>query len=89
MPKTGAIDDVHRSVFDTDNEAKQKEGKNILEKLAKLKYEIQHDRILTPLEEDGQRDILDYNERLKELGSPTWINAPSLFAACYLYRYMG
>ena len=87
MPKTGAIDDVHRSLFDTDNETKQKEGKVILENLAKLKYEVQHDRPLTPLKEDGQPDILGYNKQIEELGSPTWMNVPCLFAACYLYRY--
>ena len=47
MFKTGAIDDVHRAVGDCNDEAKRKEGKTIIEGLAKLKYELQHDRQLT------------------------------------------
>ncbi|KAL9124823.1 MAG: hypothetical protein Q9217_005890 [Psora testacea] len=83
---TGAIDDVHRSIFETTDEAKQNEGKGIVEKLAKLKYELQHNRCLTPLEDDGQADIADYNKRLEALGLPPWMNVPWLFAECYLYR---
>jgi hypothetical protein len=44
---TGAIDDLHRTVADVTDEEKRKEGKTIIEELAKLKYEIQHDRQLT------------------------------------------
>jgi hypothetical protein len=44
--KTGAIDDVHRAVSETKDEAKRTEGKRIVEELAKLKYELQHDRRL-------------------------------------------
>lgn len=47
MWKTGAIDDVHRAVSETTDEAKRTEGKRIVEDLAKLKYELQHDRKLT------------------------------------------
>jgi hypothetical protein len=45
--QTGAIDDVHRAVSETDDEVKRTEGKRIIEELAKLKYELQHDRQLT------------------------------------------
>ncbi|CAG8970750.1 hypothetical protein HYALB_00001535 [Hymenoscyphus albidus] len=44
---TGAIDDVHRAVSETTDDAKRGEGKKIIEELAKLKYELQHDRKLT------------------------------------------
>jgi len=44
--KTGAIDDVHRAVAEAKDE-KHTEGKRIIEELAKLKYELQHDRVLT------------------------------------------
>ena len=44
---TGAIDDIHRAILVSDDETKRKEGKIILEGLAKLKYELQHDRQLT------------------------------------------
>lgn len=46
-PKTGAIDDVHRAISACDNGDKVLEGKSIVEGLAKLKYELQHNRSLT------------------------------------------
>jgi hypothetical protein len=45
--QTGAVDDVHRSVTDITDELKRAEGKLIVADLAKLKYELQHDRKLT------------------------------------------
>lgn len=45
--KTGAIDDVHRAVVACNEDEKRKEGKSIVEVLAKLKFEVQHDRKLT------------------------------------------
>lgn len=45
--ETGAIDDVHRAVSATTEATKRDEGKRIVEDLAKLKYELQHDRKLT------------------------------------------
>lgn len=86
--KTGVIDDVHRAIVACDDEPKRKEGKTILEGLAKMKYELQHDRHLTPLEDDGKGDIKEYNEQLEALGSPKWFNVPWLYAECYLYRYV-
>jgi damage-control phosphatase, subfamily III len=83
---TGAIDDVHRAVSESHGEAKVKEGKTIVESIAKLKYELQHNRTLTPLPGDGQPDIDGYNEELKALGTPTWFNLPWLYGECYLYR---
>ena len=46
-PQTGAIDDVYRAVADATDGPKQTEGKKIIADLAKLKYELQHDRKLT------------------------------------------
>lgn len=45
--QTGAIDDVHRSTGSASDETQRDEGKKIVEALAKLKYEMQHDRQLT------------------------------------------
>lgn len=45
--KTGAIDDLHKAIGKTEDSEKQTEGKNIVSELAKLKYELQHDRQLT------------------------------------------
>ncbi|KAL2786579.1 hypothetical protein BJX66DRAFT_328465 [Aspergillus keveii] len=85
---TGAIDDLHRSVADVTDEEKRKEGKTIIEGLAALKYEIQHNRQLTPLIDDGEPGIEEYNEELEERGSPKWHNVAWLFAECYMYRRM-
>ncbi|MCJ1353227.1 MAG: hypothetical protein MMC33_003212 [Icmadophila ericetorum] len=68
------------------DEEKVREGKTIVETLAKLKYELQHDRKLTPLPDDGQPDIALYNLELEALGSPTWFSVPWLYSECYLYR---
>lgn len=83
---TGAIDDTYRSVVKSDDAAKQEEGKKIVEELAKLKYELQHDRALTPIRDDGYADVALYNQELEKLGNPTWFNVPWLFSECYLYR---
>lgn len=44
---TQAIDDVFRTTRDHTDPEKIAEGKRIVEKLAKLKYEVQHDRVLS------------------------------------------
>ncbi|KAJ5908436.1 hypothetical protein N7495_001118 [Penicillium taxi] len=83
---TSAIDDLHRTVGAVSDEEKQKEGKGIIENLAKLKYELQHNRQLTPLDDDGERDIAEYNTELEERGNPSWHNVSWLYSECYLYR---
>ena len=45
--KTGAIDDVHKAVSAEKDAEKAEEGKTIIQSLAALKYELQHDRVLT------------------------------------------
>jgi len=55
--------------------------------LAKLKYELQHDRELTPIPDDGERDVEAYNKELAARGNPKWHSVPWLYAECYLYRY--
>jgi hypothetical protein len=45
--QTQAIDDVHRSIAETKDEETRNDGKPIVEALAALKYEMQHDRKLT------------------------------------------
>jgi hypothetical protein len=38
---------LHKAIGKTEDSEKQTEGKNIVSELAKLKYELQHDRQLT------------------------------------------
>ncbi|OJD14241.1 hypothetical protein AJ78_05399 [Emergomyces pasteurianus Ep9510] len=83
---TSAIDDLSRTLFEVSDNEQRKEGKDIVGKLAELKYELQHDRKLTPLESDGESDIAGYNKELEERGGLTWFNAPWLYTECYLYR---
>ncbi|KAL5114549.1 Hairy/enhancer-of-split with YRPW motif protein 2 [Pleosporales sp. CAS-2024a] len=83
---TQGIDDVHRSTHSAHDEATQSEGKWIVSELAKLKYELQHDRALTPIPDDGEQDVEAYNQELTARGNPTWHNVPWLYSECYLYR---
>ncbi|KAK3935875.1 putative UPF0364 protein [Diplogelasinospora grovesii] len=85
---TNAIDDAYRSVSDCEDAEKRDEGKKIIEELAKLKYEVQHDRELTPIRDDGYPDVALYNRELEQLGNPTWLNVPWLYSECYLFRRM-
>ena len=90
--QTQGIDDVHRATAKATDAATQAEGKQIVADLAALKYELQHDRKLTPLADDGLPDVAKYNTELKQLeekygGELKWFNAPWLYSECYLYRY--
>ena len=87
MLQTQAIDDAYRSVAHCDDAAKRDEGKKIVEDLTKLKYEVQHDRVMTPIRDDGHPDVAAYNSELAQLGpNPTWLSSPWLFTECYLFR---
>lgn len=77
---------MHRAALAATDAETANEGKQIVETLAKLKYELQHNRQMTPLPDDGEADIAGYNKELEALGNPTWYNVPWLFAECYLYR---
>ncbi|KAF1915744.1 hypothetical protein BDU57DRAFT_451146 [Ampelomyces quisqualis] len=83
---TQGIDDVHRSTHSAQDEATQTEGKWIVSELAKLKYELQHDRELTPIMDDGEADVDAYNKELAARGTPRWHSVPWLYSECYLYR---
>ncbi|KAF3932419.1 hypothetical protein ABW19_dt0209755 [Dactylella cylindrospora] len=83
---TQAIDAVFRSTRSSEDEAQTREGRKIVEDLAKLKYEVQHNRVLTPLRDDGLPDISHYNNALEALEAPKWFEVSWLFAECYLYR---
>lgn len=85
---TQGIDDVHRSLHDITDEETLTEGKLIVSELAKLKYEVQHDRELTPIPNDGEGDFDAYNKELAARGNPKWHNVPWLYSECYLYRYV-
>ncbi|KAK5090811.1 Hairy/enhancer-of-split with YRPW motif protein 2 [Lithohypha guttulata] len=95
---TQIIDDVHRTISDLHSEHNDRlsEGKTIVRELASLKYEMQHNRVLTPLEDDGFEDIRLYNDELQQRTAadldgpkgevPKWHNVEWLFSECYMYR---
>ncbi|PSN71004.1 DUF89-domain-containing protein [Corynespora cassiicola Philippines] len=83
---TQGIDDVHRSTWASSDEEYTTEGKWIVSELARLKYELQHDRELTPIPDDGEQDVAAYNKELEALGKPKWHSVPWLYSECYLYR---
>ncbi|KAF2095009.1 DUF89-domain-containing protein [Rhizodiscina lignyota] len=85
---TAAIDDVHRSTAAASDAGVIEEGKRIVSDLAKLKYELQHGRQLTPLPDDGQPDIAGYNQELEQRGNPNWLDVAWLYSECYMYRRM-
>jgi damage-control phosphatase, subfamily III len=77
---------MFRTVSQVDEAEKRDEGKKIVEELGALKYELQHDRQLVPIRDDGYDDVALYNAELEKLGNRTWFNIPWLFCECYLYR---
>lgn len=84
---TQGIDDVHRSTWGSQDEEASKEGKWIVSELARLKYELQHDREITPIVDDGEADVAGYNRELETLGNTKWHSVPWLYSECYLYRF--
>ncbi|KIX10528.1 uncharacterized protein Z518_01611 [Rhinocladiella mackenziei CBS 650.93] len=85
---TGAIDDVHRTISSLPDSEKDAltEGKSIISALASLKYELQHNRVMIPIPDDGFPDVEGYNAELQERGPPRWHDVEWLFSECYLYR---
>ncbi|PAV15637.1 hypothetical protein PNOK_0849500 [Pyrrhoderma noxium] len=71
--------------------ARVEEGKAIIEKVSKLKYEMARDRLLQPIPSDGEANVEVYNIALNHLlenDKNTWFTAPWLYAECYLYRLL-
>lgn len=62
------------------------EGKLIVQKLHNLNSDLEKNAPLTPLPDDGEPDIKDYNDELAFIGPLTWRNAPWLYTECYMYR---
>ncbi|EUC60690.1 venom protein, partial [Rhizoctonia solani AG-3 Rhs1AP] len=80
------------------NPEKVTEGKALISRLSKLKYDMSHDRPLEEIPEDGGPNSKVYNDRLQDLANSdnnTWMKIPWLFGEaiatsgfirCYLYR---
>ncbi|KAF8990259.1 DUF89 domain-containing protein [Cyathus striatus] len=96
---TGVIDQLHNTCYilavSTENKdsftTKIIEGKEIIGKISKLKYQMGRDHALEPIPVDGEPLADLYNmelEKLAENHKNTWFTAPWLYAECYLYRLL-
>ncbi|KAI0063016.1 DUF89 domain-containing protein [Artomyces pyxidatus] len=75
----------------SDLEEKLAEGKSLIEKIGRLKYQMGRDHALEPIQNDGEALVDVYNAelaRLAEGATNTWFTAPWLYAECYLYRLL-
>ncbi|ODQ63456.1 DUF89-domain-containing protein [Nadsonia fulvescens var. elongata DSM 6958] len=88
---TGQIDDVSRAIAELDAEkdaAMITEGKAILSALSQLKYDLEHDKPLKPLEGNAD-DIPIYNKQFKaRYEGSTWGSSEWLYSECHMYRQM-
>ena len=98
---TSAIDDLHRTLSSVPDSQVDKitEGKSIVSALATLKYELQHNRALSPLPSEPSAssslpDVALYNDELQHRISLSpnnelrWHDVEWLFSECFLYRRM-
>ncbi|GAA5885830.1 hypothetical protein JCM16303_000071, partial [Sporobolomyces ruberrimus] len=87
---TGVVDELSKlnnQLSKGEEVDKYKEGKQLIEKLSGLIYEIKTDKPLKPLQDTGYpHDQEVYNEELERSEGKTWFTTSWLFAECYLYR---
>ncbi|GAA5875787.1 hypothetical protein JCM3774_006457 [Rhodotorula dairenensis] len=92
---TGVVDELARlngenEVGTEADKARLAEGKQLIQDISGLIYELRHDRTLAPLQATGLPDDTQiYKDELAQLakkGEDKWFSAPWLFAECYLYR---
>ncbi|KAG8690409.1 hypothetical protein FRC11_011765 [Ceratobasidium sp. 423] len=81
---TNFIDTIYRAVDaeGTTNPEKVTEGKALISRLSKLKYDMSHDRPLEEIPEDGGPNSKVYNDRLQHLANSsdnTWMKISWLF----------
>ncbi|CAG8551779.1 7126_t:CDS:2, partial [Diversispora eburnea] len=75
------------AIYRLEIEEKNKEGKEIMDSIAGLKYQLQRRKKLIPIEDDGESDIDDWNYVFhKYFEGEDWYSATWLFTECYLYR---
>ncbi|KAJ3729202.1 DUF89 domain-containing protein [Lentinula guzmanii] len=90
-PPIDGSDSAHSEEESLRVEAKITEGKAIIEKVGKLKYEMARDHVMEPIPMDGEAHVDFYNSELENLAKAskdTWFKAPWLYAECYLYRLL-
>ncbi|KAJ3727729.1 DUF89 domain-containing protein [Lentinula raphanica] len=86
----GSLEEGTRTEDNARIEAKIVEGKGIIEKVGKLKYEMARDYVMEPIPMDGEAHVDLYNSELEKLAQDsknTWFKAPWLYAEC-VYRLL-
>ncbi|BGP57978.1 hypothetical protein JCM8202_001932 [Rhodotorula sphaerocarpa] len=92
---TGIVDELaslngSNSAGTEDERERLAEGKQLIQDISGLIYEMRHDRVLTPIPATGlPDDSAIYDDELALLakkGEDKWFSAPWLYAECYLYR---
>ncbi|ORX81802.1 DUF89-domain-containing protein [Basidiobolus meristosporus CBS 931.73] len=88
---TKIVDDLYRSYNalpdEAENVEKKTEAKAIISDIGELRYELQRDRQLRDIKEDGDTDVSLWNDCLHtHFDGQTWFKATWLFSECYLYR---
>ena len=85
-----AIEEIRKAASNSANLSNNdiEAGKVIEGKIDHLKRAMAGDQLLNPLADDGGPDIIDYNDELTSFDSIRWLNAPWLYAECYLYRLL-
>ncbi|OZJ04247.1 hypothetical protein BZG36_02481 [Bifiguratus adelaidae] len=84
---TNVIDDVYKSYHQGEGGKHEQEAKQIIEQISALKYDIQRDKELRPIQEDGYGDVAQWNQLLETyFKGKTWFTASWLFTECYMYR---
>jgi damage-control phosphatase, subfamily III len=92
------IADVEQTIKTDIPPEMRSEGKKIIRDLITLKEDMEQDRqlrldaILTELTtrsiiDDKQPNLTVYNDELRRMNRPTWLNVSWLYSECYLYRY--
>lgn len=64
-----------------------KDAKQIVADVGALRYEVQHNRKLVHIRDDGEPDVKEWNEMLDNyFPESKWLDATWLFVECYMYR---
>ncbi|KAL2005218.1 hypothetical protein VTN00DRAFT_2428 [Thermoascus crustaceus] len=80
----GTIDDIGKTATAANEAQKLAESVAIQNSLKEIKNDMEQNKPLQTLPEDGGTDIKEYNTQLAVLGQCSWLNCPWLFGECYL-----
>lgn len=81
------VDDVQETMQEEcTSSTKAEEGAGLIQELKTLKDDIVGDMPLTELSGTSSPDLRWFNDYIRSSGRISWLDAPWLFAECYLYR---